>query len=383
MIIVKVGVHVLGSIAFAAMQWLILVCISKFLGVEFAGAFSYYLAIFAPLAILCALNLKSVYSADITNKFTLEEYESVRGLFIFIYIGIGSILLAVEKEYFLIGLMIFSIKFVEVCSELIYGVWVRSGEPQKFGYSKILKFIIFLALVFFLITTKEEKYVYLVYPLAFFLGFFIFDLRFSGVKLKFNFALVKSIFLHVFPFVLTSALISLNTSLPRFFIDFYYDKKMMAEFMYLIYFITIATLPLSSIFQAMLPIINKNKVKALAFTLIYAVLFAVLFYFICDLMLAYFYDYYQPISPKIRMMVSLMLIFQSVVVYVNMLYVASMKFKKILIVTLINSFFILFLNYIFINNFGYYGVYYSGALSSFLLLLNLIFNYYIEKKHVY
>lgn len=381
--LVKIGTHILGSIAFAAMQWLILIYISKFLGIDYAGAFSYYLAIFAPLAILCALNLKSVYSADSYNKFQLEEYESLRSIFIFIFIIAGIAVLALEQEYFLMGCMIFSIKLIEVCSELIYGVWVRDKKPQYYGYSKILKLFSFIFLSGFIILIGREEYIYIVYPLAFFIGFYFFDLRFSSIKIVSNFKSIKVLFLSVLPFVLTSFLISFNTSIPRFFIDHYYDKKLVAEFMYLIYFITLMTLPLNSLFQAILPRIQKDKKNILIFTLIYVFTFSAIFYFFCDLLLMYFYGYQYPIKPEIKSLMVLILVFQALIVYMNILYVSSMKFKKIFFVTLSNTFLIIALNFIFIRYIGYEGVYYASVLSFLILLLNLTVNYYIERKNVH
>src|SRR5690606_28240001 len=129
---------------------------------------------------------------------------------------------------------------------------------------------------------EYEEYIYISYPLAFLLGYFLFDKKFSNIKLIFNLKKIKPIFYSIFPFVLTSFIISLNTSIPRFFIDFYYDKKMVAEFMFLIYFITIMMLPLSSLFQAILPKIKDKKNTVLMLTLAYIIVYSLFFYFFCD-----------------------------------------------------------------------------------------------------
>ena len=341
---IKVGTHILGSIAFAAMQWMILVFISKYLGIESAGAFSYYLAIFAPLAILCAMNLKSVYSADTLKKFSLDEYEIVRSYFIIFYLLIGASILIMSRDYLLLGFIIFSVKFIEVCAELIYGIWVSKGSPQYFGYSKLIKLAIFLILSALVVLNKYERYIYISYPLAFLLGYFLFDKRFSNIKLMFNLKKIKPIFYSILPFVLTSFIISLNTSIPRFFINFYYDKKMVAEFMFLIYFITIMMLPLNSLFQAILPKIKNKKNTVLMLTLAYIIVYSLFFYFFCDQILKYFYNYENKISNEIKILVIFMMIFQSLVVYINMLYVASMRFKKISLIFLSKSKYYLLLN---------------------------------------
>ena len=379
---IKVGTHILGSIAFAAMQWMILVFISKYLGIESAGAFSYYLAIFAPLAILCAMNLKSVYSADTLKKFSLDEYEIVRSYFIIFYLLIGASILIMSRDYLLLGFIIFSVKFIEVCAELIYGIWVSKGSPQYFGYSKLIKLAIFLILSALVVLNKYERYIYISYPLAFLLGYFLFDKRFSNIKLMFNLKKIKPIFYSILPFVLTSFIISLNTSIPRFFINFYYDKKMVAEFMFLIYFITIMMLPLNSLFQAILPKIKNKKNTVLMLTLAYIIVYSLFFYFFCDQILKYFYNYENKISNEIKILVIFMMIFQSLVVYINMLYVASMRFKKIFYITLFNTGVLIFSNYSLIKLYGYYGVYYAGVLSSLILFLNLFFNYLRGKRDV-
>lgn len=384
MTFIKIGTHILGSISFAAMQWIILVFISKYLGIESAGAFSYYLAIFAPLAILCAMNLKTVYSADTSKKFSLDEYEIVRSYFIICYLLIGVVILSMSEDYLFVGFMIFVVKFIEVCAELIYGKWVREGSPHYFGYSKLIKLTIFLTLSFLIITSKYEGYIYIIYPLAFLLGYCLFDKRFSNIKFKLNFNLkkIKPIFYSILPFVLTSFIISLNTSIPRFFIDFYYNKEMVAEFMFLIYFITIMMLPLSSLFQAILPKIKDKKNTVLMLTLAYIIVYSLFFYFFCDQILKYFYNYENTISNEIKVLVIFMMVFQSLVVYINMLYVSRMKFKKIFYITLFNTVVLILSNYFLITLYGYYGVYYAGVLSSFILFLNLFFNYLKEKRDV-
>lgn len=384
MTFIKIGTHILGSISFAAMQWIILVFISKYLGIESAGAFSYYLAIFAPLAILCAMNLKTVYSADTSKKFSLDEYEIVRSYFIICYLLIGVVILSMSKDYLFIGFIIFFVKFIEVCAELIYGKWVREGSPHYFGYSKLIKLTLFLTLSFLIITSKYEGYIYIIYPLAFLLGYCLFDKRFSSIKFKLNFKLkkIKPIFYSILPFVLTSFIISLNTSIPRFFIDFYYNKEMVAEFMFLIYFITIMLLPLSSLFQAILPKIKNKNNTVLMLTLTYVILYSLLFYFFCDEVLQYFYNYEKNIPIKVKALVISMMIFQSLIVYINMLYVSSMMFKKIFYVTIFNTIILILANYNLIKIYGYEGVYYAGALSSLVLFLNLFFNYLKEKRDV-
>lgn len=384
MTFIKIGTHILGSISFAAIQWIILVFISKYLGIESAGAFSYYLAIFAPLAILCAMNLKTVYSADTSKKFSLDEYEIVRSYFIICYLLIGVVILSMSKDYLFIGFIIFFVKFIEVCAELIYGKWVREGSPHYFGYSKLIKLTLFLILSFLIITSKYEGYIYIIYPLAFLLGYCLFDKRFSSIKFKLNFKLkkIKPIFYSILPFVLTSFIISLNTSIPRFFIDFYYNKEVVAEFMFLIYFITIMLLPLISLFQAILPKIKNKNNTVLMLTLTYVIFYSLLFYFFCDEVLQYFYNYEKNIPVRVKALVISMMIFQSLIVYMNMLYESSMMFKKMFYVTIFNTIILILANYNLIKIYGYEGVYYAGALSSLVLFLNLFFNYLKEKRDV-
>lgn len=381
--VLKIGTHVLGSIAFAAMQWAVLVFISKYMGVDSAGAFSYYLAIFSPLAIFCALNLKSIYSADVSKKFSLEQYEGVRTYFIACYLFLGIFFLSINEDYLLIGIVIFLVKLIEIFAELIYGKWVSEGNPQYFGYSKIIKLSLFLAFSAIILSIGNPEFIYLFYPIAFFLGYIIYDKRKSKVKLDFiKFNKLKEVFFYILPFVATSFLISLNTSIPRFYIDFYYDKKIVAEFMYLIYFLTIMLLPLNSAFQALLPKIKTRKKAGFIFTLIYSLCFSLFFFIFCEKLLSYFYNYEEYIPAKVKFALVLMMLLQSLVVYINMLYVSSMKFKKIFQMTLINTVIIVVLNYFFINHYGYYGVYYASCLSSLMLFLNLCNSYLKDKGNV-
>lgn len=373
--IYKIITHVGGSIAFAAMQWLILIFISKYMGVSEAGSFSYYLAFFAPLGIFCAFNLKSVYSSDSLEKFDMEQYEAIRSILIIIYLISSMSFLVLQKEYLLIGLMVFMVKLIEVSADLIYGEWVKKGESQLFGYSKILKLFLFVLMFFILYFLDFERFIYVIYPLAFILGYFLFDLRKTDIKLKFDLNKSKPIFLGVLPFVLTSFFISFNTSVPRFYLNYFYDKKIIAEFMYLTYFTTIMLLPLTSLYQAILPKIKKYQKNILAITMIYNFVFLMFFWFFCDYILREVYNYNQIIPKEIKLLIMASMFIQALIVYVNMLYVSSMKFRKIFKVTLINTFIVLILSFIMIDKLGYIGVYYAGVISSIILLINLYFNY--------
>jgi len=375
----KIIIHVGGSIAFAAMQWLILVFISKYIGINEAGSFSYFLAFFAPLAIFCSFNFKSVYSADSTEKYTITQYESLRTILILLYVFISLIFLACQKEYFLIGLMVFFVKLIEVNADLIYGEWVRRGDSQLFGYSKVLKLILFLLMFFLLYFSHLESYSYIIYPLAFVLGYFLFDLRLTKINYVFKWDCVKPIFIGVLPFVLTSFLISFNTSIPRFYLNYFYDKKTIAEFMYLTYFITIMLLPLTSLYQAILPKIAKYKVTVLKITVFYNLIFILFFWFLCDIILKKIYNYNNVVSIDIKILMIILMITQTMIVFVNMLYVSSMKFSKIFKVTLANTFIVIILSFTLIQIFGYIGVYYASVISSFLLLANLCINYQKDK----
>lgn len=375
----KIIAHVGGSVAFAAMQWLILVFLSKYVGISEAGSFSYFLAFFTPLAIFCAFNFKSVYSADLSEKYQLIEYESLRTILNLFYISISIIFLISQNDYLLIGLMVFLVKLIEVNADLIYGGWVKKGESQLFGYSKLIKLTLFLIMFYFLYLYGYEKYSYFIYPMAFIFGYLFFDLRLTKVQYKFNWGKVRPIFIGVLPFVLTSFLISFNTSIPRFYLNYFFDKRVVAEFMYLTYFTTIMLLPLTSLYQAILPKIRKHTSKVFKITIIYNLLFIAGFWFLCDFVLEKIYNYYGVISNDIKILIMMSMVTQTLVVFVNMLYVSSMKFNKIFKVTLMNTFIVAILNFIFIKFFGYVGVYYASVISSFLLLANLCVNYLKDK----
>lgn len=375
----KVIAHVGGSVAFAAMQWLILVFLSKYVGINEAGSFSYFLAFFSPLAIFCAFNFKSVYSADLTNKYTLIEYESLRTLLNIFYILVSIVFIITQNEYILIGLMVFLVKLIEVNADLIYGEWVRKGESQLFGYSKLIKLTIFLIMFYVLYIFGREKYSYFIYPLAFIFGYVLFDLRLTKIKYRFNSDKVKNIFIGVLPFVLTSFLISFNTSIPRFYLNYFFDKKMVAEFMYLTYFTTIMLLPLTSLYQAILPKIKNHTSKVFKITILYNLLFVACFWYLCDFVLDKIYNYQGVVSNDIKVLITISMVMQTLVVFVNMLYVSSLKFNKIFKVTLINTFVVVILNLLLIKFFGYIGVYYASVISSFILLVNLFVNYRKDK----
>lgn len=70
----------LGSVAFAGSQWLMLSCVAKFGDAGDLGRFAAALALTTPLMLFLAFQLEMAYVSDVTNEFPFRDYLRLRVL---------------------------------------------------------------------------------------------------------------------------------------------------------------------------------------------------------------------------------------------------------------------------------------------------------------
>lgn len=87
--------HSFGTAMYALSQWIMLLVITKFQGVEAAGVYSLYLAILTPLNILTNYGLRNFISSDVNHEFSETTYLSLR------YFGVLVFYLLVPLDSYL------------------------------------------------------------------------------------------------------------------------------------------------------------------------------------------------------------------------------------------------------------------------------------------
>lgn len=257
-----------GNIIFAFSQWLILTIIAKSFSDQALGQYSYALSIAAPIFMLTNLQLRPILIADYNSDkyykyesfFSLRFYTNLLGLLIVLtWGGITNF-----NSILIIGLVA-AIKFLEGFSDIVYAMYNARNETQLITKSLTLKSIISIGVLVLML------YVYKSFFVSVFIIFFTYlivliflDLKAIKVNVKwliFDVKELRKIVVYAFPLGFTVMLISLQTNMPRYFIEHYQSIEKVGIFTIFYYFIIIGGIFISSICQYLSPYysISWNK----------------------------------------------------------------------------------------------------------------------------
>lgn len=253
----KTIVHALGAISYALAQWLIVTFTVRFISLEAAGLYAFYLAIFTPASILLAFGLRNSIASDSAGVYTNQDYARART------VGLGAIaivlgvVLVVSPQSALIASAVFSMKALEVYVDPIYGEWIKTGRAHRFGYSKFIRLIVFLLLF-------TSGYIYLgaveillyCYPIASLMTLLAYDRPGSGLRDRLGvsrFEVVYQLVQFSLPLAVGSFVLSLVASLPRLGVGYLLDSESVAVYVLLTYFVSLSAIPLQSISQISIP----------------------------------------------------------------------------------------------------------------------------------
>jgi O-antigen/teichoic acid export membrane protein len=132
----------LGSVAFAASQWLMLASAAKFGTAEDLGRLAAALALTTPLMLLFSFQLETAYVSDVSDEFRFREYLGLRLLSLPVFAGVSagiSALRGAELDTILVTLALVSLRSAKIVGDLYLGVPSRSEEMAGRGLSLCAK----------------------------------------------------------------------------------------------------------------------------------------------------------------------------------------------------------------------------------------------------
>lgn len=132
----------IGNLVYAGSQWLLLVLLAKFTSAADVGLFALGLAITAPVFMLTNLQLRAIQATDTQNSYQFGDYmtgrllmTAVALLVVVVILGVGNYESQVAWVIFLIGLT----KATESFSDIIYGLWQKEERMNLIALSMIAK----------------------------------------------------------------------------------------------------------------------------------------------------------------------------------------------------------------------------------------------------
>lgn len=274
----------IGNVVYAACQWGMLVLLAKLGSPEMVGQFTLGLAVTAPVIMFTSLQLRAIQATDAKQQYAFGDYLGLRllatGLALAIILAI--ILIAGYRwETSLVILVVGIAKALESISDLFYGLIQQHERMDRIAISMMIKgplSLLFLGLGVYLTGSVLWGAVGLAFAWA--LVLLGYDIR-SGAsmlstsgqttqshitgKLKltaviqpqWHWETLKKLVWLSLPLGFVMMLISLNTNIPRYFIEQYLGERELGFFAAISYLMVATGMVVNALGQSASPRLAK------------------------------------------------------------------------------------------------------------------------------
>lgn len=255
--------YLFGNLVFGFTQWFIIILILKLGTQTELGTYTYAIAIIAPLILLLSFGFNTLIVT--TKSFDKSSYIKARWMIsiltICIYMLVVIFLTGLNKENYLLMFFIGLSKISENLFDIDYAYYIRDKKHKYVGYFKILiSFIqIFLISVFYYIY-QNLTIAFIIYSLAMLLINIIKNKQFIFKKQKF---IIKSfkLFRIGIPLSITLFLSSLNTNIPKYFLEFHTNIIAVGVFSSFLTIYSAGNTFFFSLYNYLLPKVVKDKLN--------------------------------------------------------------------------------------------------------------------------
>jgi O-antigen/teichoic acid export membrane protein len=390
---------VLGNGGYAFFQGLIMILISKMLGVESLGLFSIALALSAPIMIFSNFGMRTLWITDNKKDFEFNDFKVVRVICsiaaMIIVVALGGILYGENNELLIVIFIVSLSKVIENFSDLFYGYYHKKREQKKVAISLLCRSalgVIGIAIGLFFFNNLIVALVF--YLLGWLLSFLIFDYDFE-LDLK---TIKKVHFRHIFisglPLGIALFFINANLMTPRLILNEYNGVEIVGIFTALYFFFQIGSVVINSLGQALLPDLSKYwfdgeknkhlKLVLFIFVFIVSTCFAssIIFYFLGQGILSIIYG--EAVAEYNWVLVLLFLIspLQYIVSFMGHVISSTGKNRSLAVNNILTFLINIVLCLVFIPRFGVYGVLISMGVYNLLALLMALNTYLKSYKEV-
>lgn len=260
-----------GNVFYAACQWGMLVILAKMGSPEMVGRFALALAVTAPVFMFTNLQLRAVQATDASSRYVFGDYLALRlmatATALVVILGVAAFS-GYRLEAALVVLLTGLAKASESVSDAIYGLVQKHERMDLIARSMILKGTASI-LAFGAIMVLSGSLVWAVAGLASSWCLILVTYDFGLVRkyavacgpnsgrnpIAPRWSLLTSFRLArlSLPLGLTMMLISLNTNVPRYFIEHYAGSRALGFFAAIAYLMVAGSLVINAIGQAAIP----------------------------------------------------------------------------------------------------------------------------------
>lgn len=265
-----------GNIAYAISQWIIVSIIARYGTAEDLGIYSIGLAVTAPIVLFFSFQLRTILATDIKNQFSFNQYFGGRLVHLTIsYIVIIPVAFfySNNSSSFIIILLMGLVKYVEALSDVCMGFFQKHSRIDLIGKSQLGRGIVSVVVVGLLyISTQNITISIFGLLIVMLLRLFFFDMKYLKAYVKIQPVFDESSFLLIklgLPLGISSLISSLNTNIPRYYLDHLYGVEYVGVFSALYYVLIASNMLITPISLLAAPkiasVYNKKNIKDFIF----------------------------------------------------------------------------------------------------------------------
>ena len=245
-----------GNFVFAFSQWVILIFFARMTNQENLGQYALALAIVTPIFAVGNLQLRPLYILDVNSeqKYTYTHFYYLRLICSFIALACCLVLGLFFNVSILVLLLVGLLKFFESYSDIIYAYYNAHDQTQLISKSLFLKgtlSVLAVAVALYLFDFYTALILFLIVYLVVWL--FIDNLYIQKTqeikKMSLDLGIMKS----AIPMGISLGIVTLQSNIPRLFLDQYASIEAVGIFTVLSYFIIVGSIFINSICQYLSP----------------------------------------------------------------------------------------------------------------------------------
>ena len=245
-----------GNFVFAFSQWVILIFFARMTNQENLGQYALALAIVTPIFAVGNLQLRPLYILDVNSeqKYTYTHFYYLRLICSFIALACCLVLGLFFNVSILVLLLVGLLKFFESYSDIIYAYYNAHDQTQLISKSLFLKgalSVLAVALGLYLFDFYTALILFLFVYIVVWL--FIDNLYIQKTKEIKKMSLDLGIMKSAIPMGISLGIVTLQSNIPRLFLDQYTSIEAVGIFTVLSYFIIVGSIFINSICQYLSP----------------------------------------------------------------------------------------------------------------------------------
>lgn len=257
----------IGSLIYSLSQFLILVILAKLGNPAMVGLYSIGLAITEPINKLTNLQLRQIQATDTKDSnYKFNDYYGLRIVSSTIMVLIILVIIIISSyrtEKSLIILLIVLRRMIFSYSDVVFGQLQKHERMDYIGKSQSVRGISSIVVVAITLYFTGNLIITLIMlNLLWFFLFVFYDrknltLFISNVKPYFSISKFRSLFILALPLGIVLMLISLNTNVPRIFVERILGEAALGYFASIAYLIVAGNIFVSAVGQAVAPRLAK------------------------------------------------------------------------------------------------------------------------------